>query len=1299
MPFIQTVIRRVSPLVFWVLVAVYIPLCMMLLGVKWLLLPWVDQYRPWVEQTLSSEIGRPVQIDRLEAHWKGLTPQLQVSNFRVLQPDGQVGFSSARIRMDWSVLGLLALNPNLSNLEVDRPVLQVERKANGQVQVAGFLVQPEGDEDKGVWRWLLKQKRVLVQHTAVRWVDHMGLLPLATLERGELEMRNAFGRHRAGLHFYSDAVGQAPVQLKVDFKTPLLAVSKGRWRNWKGSAFVDVGVSNSNTLEAVLKALNWNVSVQQPAGRLWTDFSQGAIQNTVLDVRVNQLSFSKMGVSQAPFVLRNASALVQAQPHALMFKRLTGVLANQAQFGPANGGVSKTTTIDQDVKWSVQLQNVDVAQVQAVAAGVLPHVGHADWLGRLQPYAFSGVLKTASFAWKVPAGQAWAEGGRMAFESDVSFQNLTVLHSATLPSGHMQHTGFRGLSGRLQGNNTRGTWQVQGQHADVLLPNVLESANLRFDSVKGNGAWANVLKPNAQARIEIEHLEASNADGHANVKGTYDVQPQGEKVLDLQGQVMRADVSKVPQYLPLLLAEKVRHWLAGALKAGQVHNGYFEVRGKLSDFPFVDSRHPGHFKVDMPFTNGTLRYAENWPEITQVQGKAVFEGAAMHITADQASTHQVRLKNAQASIEKLGPQPSPLLIKGQGEGDLKPMLAFVNDSPVGELLHNALLRAQAQGPALVDLQLRVPLHDFKKTTVEGHVGFKGNTVKLISGMPELTGLHGGLRFSHQGVWIDALQGEALGGDVSIHGHTEDNGHIDIRANGTAKAQGLAAYLNPLFEPYLQGETPYSVRVSVRPSALNVEVDSPLQGLALKLPEPLNKQADDTLPLRVAYSMGAQGADRWAVDVGPNTAQLRAITTHQGDHMGLSSLQFALGAPLPMPSAGVQGDVRLPVLNVDTWRAVYDQISGKTSKTKGASQFAELLHPVRLRVDADQLHIGSKQFEGVRLAARTVEKRWQFDVKAKGVDGYFSWLKDKQRPEGVVLARFKTLTVPKTLGSEVKDKGLEDPVSSIPALDVRADAFSMGALKLGALTLRAVNQDREWHLQELRIDNPESTTQATGVWRYNSGLAAQTTDIEIEQTIHDTGKFLARLGMSGVFRGGESSLVGRVHWNDGPTHIDYASLGGQLRLESKKGQFLKADPGVAKLLGVLSLQGIARRFTLDFKDIFSQGFAYDTTEADVQLSQGMVSTKNLKMTAPSATVLMDGSLNLVAETQSLNVLVLPDLSPTGGSLVYSLIAANPAVGLVSLIADFVLKDPIAKVFSVQYKVGGPWSEPTVDKVGR
>ena len=85
-----------------------------------------------------------------------------------------------------------------------------------------------------------------------------------------------------------------------------------------------------------------------------------------------------------------------------------------------------------------------------------------------------------------------------------------------------------------------------------------------------------------------------------------------------------------------------------------------------------------------------------------------------------------------------------------------------------------------------------------------------------------------------------------------------------------------------------------------------------------------------------------------------------------------------------------------------------------------------------------------------------------------------------------------------------------------------------------------------------------------------------------------------------------SFDGRLEWRGAPLSPHYPSMQGQLHVDVGAGQFLKADPGAAKLLGVLSLQSLPRRLTLDFRDLFSAGFAFDFVRGDVEAVRSVAS---------------------------------------------------------------------------------------------
>ena len=41
------------------------------------------------------------------------------------------------------------------------------------------------------------------------------------------------------------------------------------------------------------------------------------------------------------------------------------------------------------------------------------------------------------------------------------------------------------------------------------------------------------------------------------------------------------------------------------------------------------------------------------------------------------------------------------------------------------------------------------------------------------------------------------------------------------------------------------------------------------------------------------------------------------------------------------------------------------------------------------------------------------------------------------------------------------------------------------------------------------------------------------------------------------------------------------------------EYVFSVPGIGKLLSILSLQALPRRVALDFKDVFSEGFSFDS----------------------------------------------------------------------------------------------------------
>jgi uncharacterized protein YhdP len=250
--------------------------------------------------------------------------------------------------------------------------------------------------------------------------------------------------------------------------------------------------------------------------------------------------------------------------------------------------------------------------------------------------------------------------------------------------------------------------------------------------------------------------------------------------------------------------------------------------------------------------------------------------------------------------------------------------------------------------------------------------------------------------------------------------------------------------------------------------------------------------------------------------------------------------------------------------------------------------------------------------------------------------------------------------------------------------------------------------REWRLSKLSLTTPEAVFTASGNWAAigpqpdaRSGPRAagerRRTAMKFQLDIADAGALLARFGMSGVVRRGRGSMEGNVAWIGSPLAFDYPTLTGNFKVNVESGQFLKADPGLAKLLGVLSLQSLPRRLALDFRDVFSEGFSFDFMRGDIVIEQGIASTNNLQMKGVNAAVLMDGKADIARETQDLKVVVVPEINAGTASLVFTVI--NPALGLGSFLAQMFLRQPLMKAATQEFHIDGTWSDPRVTRVSR
>ncbi|MEP7085048.1 MAG: AsmA-like C-terminal region-containing protein, partial [Betaproteobacteria bacterium] len=323
--------------------------------------------------------------------------------------------------------------------------------------------------------------------------------------------------------------------------------------------------------------------------------------------------------------------------------------------------------------------------------------------------------------------------------------------------------------------------------------------------------------------------------------------------------------------------------------------------------------------------------------------------------------------------------------------------------------------------------------------------------------------------------------------------------------------------------------------------------------------------------------------------------------------------------------------------------------------------------------------------------------WRIDLDSGDVAGTAVWQPAKGGDNGKLSARLRKLALPPedTVTATTGAAAATSTRRDLPALDVTAESYVSKGKDLGKLELRAQPEGADWRIDTLALRNPESDMVASGLWHLQGG--AQRTDLEVKLEVRDAGKFLARHGVPEGVRGGVGKLDGQLNWSGGPQDFNYPTLNGRFNLHVQRGQFTKVDPGIGKLLGILNLDALARRLTLDFRDVVAEGYSFDEMGGDIALKTGVMTTSNLHIAGPAAKVDISGEADIAKETQQLRIRVQPSLS---GGLAAAAAAAtvNPIIGAGVLLGSTILRDPVGKLFAGEYEVTGTWVNPHVERIG-
>ena len=1362
-PAAPVVDRRRHPLQRWLwraavglLLAAWSLLLLAWSTLHWGILPRIEQWRPQIEARASQVLGVPVSIGAIRVRSGGWVPALELVDVVLHDRQQREALRLPKISAALSARSLLALELRFEQLHIEGAALDVRRDRAGRIFVAGIEILPSGaDPNSSGVDWFFAQHEVAVRHGRLRWLDEQRDAPALELDDVDLVLRNGLRQHDLRLDATPPAAWGERFTLQGRFTQSLLDAS-GDWRRWSGTVHAALPRTDVSELRRHV-TLPIEVTEGDGAVRAWIDVREGQLQAVTADLALRAVVL-RLAASTEPLAITQLQGRVSAERDGDEL-RLT---SKGLSFATADG-----------VVWP----RSNLTLVLRQAAGRLAEVG--PWIGgqMLADHLDLGVM--ARVAARVPLGEALAKllaelaptgqvnglnarwdgalDAPLHYQAKASVAGLTIAAAPSPQSGGVGRPGWRNAAIELDANETGGKARLVLDKGALILPGVFEEPEVGFDTFSAQVVWHIRAAAEAGAapavEVAVTDTRFANADaqgelslarwqtgmaaaGGQGASGAGVGHGRGARLpgrLELTGSLSRGRAAAVARYLPLGVHESARRYVQQAVLDGRVARASFRVKGDLWDFPFAapasaaaGASAGGEFRIVAHAADVTLAYvpsqpdwASPWPAFARVNGELVFERNAMEIRNASARAFGFELMRVNGAIRDLA---KPVLrIEGQGRGPLADLLRYINVTPVGGWIGNALRDASVGGNADLNLKLEIPIDAVARTSVQGRVVLAGNDVRLAPTTPLLGGARARIDFSQQGLTIAAGSARVLGGDASFDGGTQADGSLRFAGLGVISADALrrAPELGTLsrLATSMSGQTPYRLLLGIVRGRSEVTLTSPLTGLAIGLPAPLNKSAEAAWPLRVesrlaAAAPGEPARDTLRLELG-NVAQAQyQRDLSQAEPQVQRGALAVLDALPPLPERGVRAVLNLPAVDGDAWQALADRLQAVQvapgTPTDGAPGLDDTYLPRTVALRAQSLSKGGRKL--TRLVAGvsqdSSDATWRGSLDADQLGCYLEY----RAPQGAaspgrIYARLARLVLPPAEAESMENLLVQVP-DSVPALDIVIDDFELRSKKFGRVEIEAVNRSgeagaREWHLNRFVVSNPDAQLSGGGQWQpvaSGSGAARpQRMVMDFKLDLVDAGATLDRLGFGGTLRGGKGRMSGQLSWAGSPLSLHVPSLDGRINLALDKGQFLKVGPGAARLLSVLSLQALPRRLLLDFRDVFEEGFAFDNVTGDVTVDDGVASTNNLRMRGVQAAVLMEGSADIGHETQNLRLLVVPEINAGTASLAYAVI--NPALGLGSFVAQLFLRRPLMAASTREFTVQGSWADPKVERVER
>lgn len=1250
----------------WTAVAILLIGAGVIVGLGRLLLPFAPNFQPEIEAWLSEELDSPVAVGSLTAEWAATGPLIRLEDVTFLDP--QSGRSRLELGEAQVALNLLAwVSPGfrLTDFRLSNTHLTLERTVDNRLRLLGF--GQGGDAASDPVRsldWFFNQGSISIVDSAVDVIDRRRDL-IMRFRDVNLTLDNQDQLHRV--------VGSAGVPEaeggRIEFRIALQGdvarrgirdarlyargdnVALHRWL--QGSSVAGARVNQGRTDFEV-----WGTVAEGRARSV-----RGSLALSEISLRSSVPVTSDTGVRLAPSfaaeAIRGHFRWLAREDGWQLDVNLEDWRGDRGRAWPESG-LSLAWDGDTWHFGSEYLRLEDVVEPMVVFA-----TAGQELRRRLLALSPAGEVRGVRGRWNTAAEPA------RALTLQAGLEHVAWQREGDWPS-------IEGVNGRLRVAPGSGFVQLDSRRITVGFPALfrqpvsLGQVSGRFYFRDAGPGWV----------LEAPRLKATASGARAVSRLRLAFQGDGSRpFIDLRSRLAGGSLDGSKEFMPVgIMHPDLVRWLDRALVGGRVEFGRTLVYGDLDHWPFDGGT--GRFEMRARVLDADLDYREGWPRVNGARADLLIEGRSMQMTSTQGRVFDAEVERVVASIEDL--ERPWLNLDIRAEGPASSLLRYLRESPLNEKFGPYIEGLSVTGAARVEKSLRLPLKDeLGDRVVDGTVTLSGADITDAKWGLSFTDTHGRIRFDDKGFVVRGMDTHLEGHPVTLAmtvGGEVDRDTATAHLTGRLPPEALIGD-RPALAPVLaglQGSAVTHMALTVPKSAdddlsgARLRVRSNLAGVAVNLPAPLRKPVEQRVPLTLELPVPYEGG---IIDL--RYGGRMAARFHPGAEGGpRAALHFGTDRPALPAGPGVVVTGRPGKLDLDGWLASFAAPAG-----------GDGLSLDRVDLQAGELVALQRSFPDVDLRVTSEGDGWHATIDSEAVAGT---VEVPEEPGVGLVGEFRRLRLPPA------PEGVTAPSLDprrLPPLHLLAEDFRLGNTRLGRARLEAYPIRSGLRVDMVKADTPSYTLLADGRWVVDEETGEQRSEFDLTITAENLGGMLSSFGYVGLVENGQTIAHLDAGWPGAPTDFALERLGGDLEVTVGPGRILQVEPGAGRVFGLLSLQQLPRRLTLDFSDLFNAGLSFDAIQGNFRFSDGSAYTDDFTLSGPSAFIQVQGRVDLGERVYDQRVTVYPSVGntlPLVGAL-----AGGPTGAAAMFLLQNLFEKQISQMTAYHYAVTGSWSDPDIE----